>query len=532
MDNQKYTVLLVDDEEDVITVIRKKIDWESLGFVVIGHAHDGMEALEIAEQKQPDVVMTDIKMPHMDGLELAARLKEIYPLIRIIIFSGFDEFEYAKEAIRLEAEEYLLKPVDKNELKEVFTRVKDALDQERADKRNVEKLQNYYLESLPLLQENFYASMMEGNIPADDIARYMADYRIELKAPFYTVVVFHTPSTSVSEEISPVLMAVSVRRLAEEKIGSAWKSVYFSYLRNTVAIVALSDEHQLIALIDDCERFTRIAKQICGALVTVGVGQPVSKFADVARSYSGAREAVSYRAIYGSGRAISISEITPREHVKTTAPDEHDMHEIFRAIKMDAGEELTRAVATYMERTFTKGLTLQQYQLRVWDLLGKIYMFAENNEMAVDSVFDGKTIDSLKQTDRDELGKWLYNTTEKMRQVLCDQRKNTHKSVIDKALEYIRDNYADPNLTVDFMCERLGLSGAYFSTLFKKETGKTFVSYLTDYRLDKAIRLLVEKNEKSYVIAQQIGYQDPNYFSYVFKKKYGVSPSKYKQSLT
>ena len=114
MDNSgnRYSVLLVDDEEDVIRIIMKKLDWESMGLVIIGHAANGVEALEMAEELSPDIVMTDIKMPYMDGLTLCKKLKELSRTIRVIIFSGFDEFEYAKEAIKMEAAEYLLKPVN------------------------------------------------------------------------------------------------------------------------------------------------------------------------------------------------------------------------------------------------------------------------------------------------------------------------------------------------------------------------------------------------------------------------------------
>ena len=122
-----YSVMLVDDEEEVIQIIIKKLDWASMGFQIVGYAHNGAEALELAEECQPDVVMTDIKMPYMDGLELSRRLKERYPSIRIIIFSGFDEFEYAKEAIRIEVEEYILKPIDAGELQELFGRIKNPL---------------------------------------------------------------------------------------------------------------------------------------------------------------------------------------------------------------------------------------------------------------------------------------------------------------------------------------------------------------------------------------------------------------------
>lgn len=112
----QYTVLLVDDEEEVFQVIMKKLDWESMGFSIAGYARNGVEALEMAEELQPDVVMTDIKMPYMDGLTLCKKLKELYQKVKVIIFSGFDEFEYAKEAIKIEAEEYILKPINSNEL--------------------------------------------------------------------------------------------------------------------------------------------------------------------------------------------------------------------------------------------------------------------------------------------------------------------------------------------------------------------------------------------------------------------------------
>ena len=160
----KYTVLVADDEEEVIQVIMKKIDWEGLGFSVIGYANNGVKALEMVEEFQPDVVMTDIKMPYMDGMELANRIKSEYPATKILIFTGFDEFEYAKEAVHLEVEEYLLKPVNSVELTDVFSSLKIKLDQEISEKQNAEILQKYYMESLPLLQANFYSTLIDGRI--------------------------------------------------------------------------------------------------------------------------------------------------------------------------------------------------------------------------------------------------------------------------------------------------------------------------------------------------------------------------------
>ncbi|MCD8354653.1 MAG: response regulator, partial [Clostridiales bacterium] len=152
----QYSILLVDDEEDVLRVILRKLDWENLGFSIVGYAKNGREALELAEDLQPDVVMTDIKMPYMDGLEMGRRIKEICPQVKIVIFSGFDRFEYAQEAIKLEVEEYILKPIDADKLRSVFLRLREKLDRERAEKRDIDKLHQYYMESLPVLQENFW----------------------------------------------------------------------------------------------------------------------------------------------------------------------------------------------------------------------------------------------------------------------------------------------------------------------------------------------------------------------------------------
>ena len=157
-----YKVLLVDDEEEVMDVIEHRICWKQMGFEVVGKAQNGVKALEISEKMQPDVVITDIKMPYMDGLELARNLKQDNPDVRILILTGFDEFEYAKEAVHLEIEEYILKPVNANELSDCLKRLKDVLDKEREEKLNIRKLEQYYTDSLPVLQTNFFCSLVEG----------------------------------------------------------------------------------------------------------------------------------------------------------------------------------------------------------------------------------------------------------------------------------------------------------------------------------------------------------------------------------
>lgn len=158
---ERYKVILVDDEAEVIDMIEKKIHWNDLGFEVAGSATNGVKALELVEKLQPDVVLTDIKMPYMDGLELSRRLNREYPNIYIMLCTGFDEFEYAKEAVHLEIKEYMLKPVNATELSESLTNLKHTLDREREEKLNVKKLNDYFQEVLPKLQSNFFISLLK-----------------------------------------------------------------------------------------------------------------------------------------------------------------------------------------------------------------------------------------------------------------------------------------------------------------------------------------------------------------------------------
>ena len=202
----------------------RKIDWEGLGFSVIGYATNGVKALEMLEEFQPDVVMTDIRMPYMDGMELSKRIRAEYPGTKILLFTGFDEFEYAKEAVHLEVEEYILKPLNSQELTKVFTHLKVKLDQEIDEKRNVEILKNYYMDSLPLLQTNFYSTLIEGRIHQNDLEKFLRDYQISLPGPYYCCLVIHTSATQVPGDMNPLLLATAVQKQAMERLGEKWGS--------------------------------------------------------------------------------------------------------------------------------------------------------------------------------------------------------------------------------------------------------------------------------------------------------------------
>lgn len=529
-----YTVLLVDDEEEVIQVIMKKIDWEGLGFSVIGYANNGVKAFEMVEEFQPDVVMTDIKMPYMDGMELANRIKTEFPTTKLLIFTGFDEFEYAKEAVHLEVEEYILKPVNSIELTKVFTQMKLKLDQEISEKRNTEILQKYYMESLPLLQTNFYSTLVEGRIPGEELEKYLSDYQLSFHGPFYCCLVIHTSSRQVPEHMNPLLLSTSVQKQAKEYFEGKWSEKCFAYLGNTILIAELQNENEVSELTDEGDRFCRYMHRILGADVTVGIGKVCSSILELSQSYSSAREAVSYRVIYGASRAINMKEIAPQEMSKSDVTNDAEFANLFKMIRISSAEHITEAVNQCLENIFFREQSLQQYHVAIMELVSALYRFSANNEIAAsDFLGDMRNLyNSLLEMNHDALRTWLLHVSLSFQEKLISARSISTKSFVQKAKEYVHNHYADEELSLDNICEVLGVSNSYFSTIFKKETGNSFIGYLTDYRMEQASRRLIETNEKSYIIAKDVGYADPNYFSYVFKRKFGVAPSKYRTEHT
>lgn len=524
-----YKLLIADDEEEVIDAIMAKMDWEGLGFSVVGTANNGVKALEIAEEKEPDAVLTDIKMPYMDGLELSRRLKKRLPETKLLLFTGFDELEYAKEAIHLEVEEYITKPVNATELTEIFRKLHEKLDHEYDEKRNVEKLRHYFDESLPLLQVNFFVALIEGRIDADRIQSYLDEYQLAFEMPYHTAVVFHTSRTHTPEGVDPILLSVSVQKEAERYFLEHRKARFFTYLGNTCMIVGLSNTHDLSDLTDECDTFCREMKRGYGAVVTAGIGELVSNFLDISSSYAGAREAVSYRVLYGMGRALNIREVAPNEMESLETIQADDLQLIFKNILLNSEEDVRQAVDDWFLTSIDSCKTIRQYNTALMELASAIYRFATENAIDIDEITGGDDLFvRFPKIGRDELFGEVYSLAQKLQEALNSRRNETTKSFVYKAIDYIHLEYGDSELSVDKMAGILSVSESYFQSVFKKVTGKTFTAYLTDFRMQEAKRLLTETDDKNYVIAEKLGYTDANYFSYVFKKQFGTTPTKYR----
>lgn len=527
---EQYKVILVDDEAEVIDIMEAKIRWSELGFEVVGSAKNGVKALELVEKLQPDVVLTDIRMPYMDGLELSRKLNQDYPNIYIILCTGFDEFEYAKEAVHLDIKEYLLKPISAAELSESLMRLKENLDKEREEKLNVRKLENYFQESLPALQSNLFISLMEGRVSEEDYARFSAAYQVNMKGPLFCCIVFHTSENHVPEGMNPLLLSMSVEREIRQRLVEKWHCKEFLYLGNTVLIMEMGSEEQMVLITDECDRFCRWAYRVMGAVVTAGIGTVCDNLFNINLSYEGAREAVSYRVLYGTQRAINIREIVPKEQATLSLLEEGRMHDLFRAIRVGNPEKIEEAVQKEIQKIHKHTVTIGQYHLAAMETVGNFYKFCANNSLDFNEIAGNvpNLYEKVPQMDESSLTSWMNEMARMISEELKTARNSTSHRLVTEAQLLVREKYMDASISLDVVCSILGVSNSYFSSVFKKETGKSFISYLTDYRMDIAEELILSGETKSYKVAEKVGYLDANYFSYVFKKRFGVSPSKYR----
>ena len=533
-----YRIILVDDEEEVRKGIIRKIDWEALGFQVVGDAENGQDALEKIEQLEPDVVMTDIRMPYMDGLTLTSWIRQKYPSVKVLIFSGFDDFEYAQKAIKLNVTEYILKPVNVEELTRILNRVRENLDQEIEQRRDVDLLRESYLSSLPILRELFLNDMVRGNMPAENIRQKLEEYKIDILGAEKWLTAIINVENEASEETGLTfhqekeLIPISVKSLLEDNLKDYCRFTAFNSAVGVTLIAAVDGERKQTSLIDLLGDICKEIKRILQVTVTIGIGYFSRELEQFPAAYQSAVDALGYREIVGTGKTIYINDMEPvsRGKLQLETRDEADL---IAVVKFGTREKIEAAAKNFAARMEGARVHMRQLQVYQMSIINCLIRLMQQQDLELGAMFGtdemyGKVIYGNMKPE--EFAAVITEVGCRMNEAMNRERDKTAKKVILEAKQYILDHYQDPELSVDVMCRQLHMSPAYFSTVFKRETGQTYIAYLTEVRLDKAVELLNTTDDKTYVIAQKVGYQEQNYFSYVFKKRFGISPTKFRGS--
>lgn len=533
---EQYSIMIVDDEAEVREGIVTHIKWNELGYKVVAEAENGQDALDKAENLDIDVLLTDIKMPYVDGLAMSAELMRSHPNLKLILFSGFDEFEYAKEAIRLNVVEYVLKPVNVEELTLILRRVKESLDAEIAERRSIEALRSAYEKSLPLMRERFLSELLWGAIQPEDIAGQLKLHDIHVnEAPCKFVAVFDVAVQSEQNlPFAREFVPFSVKRAAEEQFRGKCKYATIVGSSSLIVITGWELESCVTQLMQNVNEICAYCRRIFGLELSAGISRGVSSLSEICEAYQEAKAALEYRSVAGNGNAIYIQDMEQLSQGEDALEHAAGQH-ILSLVKFGSPEQITRMVNSTLTPLLSGRSDIDIWEKRAFicdtfinNILQISRRYSIQNEAQVAKALEGM-LSLLRGSPSDaEIHDALCDTLLCINRCIAQQRESASKRLVSEAQKFISDNYANPHLSVDRLCEHLHVSSSYFSTIFKQETGQSYVQYLTETRMQQALRLLSETDEKTYLIAGKVGYEEPNYFSYVFKKRFGAPPSKFR----
>lgn len=393
----------------------------------------------------------------------------------------------------------------------------------------METLRRRYEESLPVLREIFYTRLLGGQLRPDQVREKAARYEIDLPEGLWTAALVHVDILARDE-----LLLLSVQSFLGEHFGlEGGQGRVVLYGDMPALLVRLEGEDRLYPLLEELERLSWLSQSYLGIPLTTGVGLPCRGPEELHRSMEGARSALDYRVLMGSSRVIYIGDVEPKATAALSF-EEEDQRALSSAIKMGSPEQVRQMVRVLTERIPQAGLALHQGQLYLLELVTCLLRLARAAGVEVDEVFGPGFTGAVSISDFSnlkELEGWLEERCLRLHEQMGRRRTDMAWRLVDRAKDYIAGHYADEELNVESLCAHIHLSPTYFSTLFKREVGISFTAYVTQVRMEEAARLLRETDEKTYRVAERTGYSDPNYFSYVFKKRFGVSPSKFRAGL-
>ncbi|MFE5321250.1 response regulator [Paenibacillus sp. NPDC056579] len=543
-----YRLLLVEDEEEVRGSVIHEIDWAGCGFEVVDTAENGKEAAELFEKWMPDVVVTDIRMPFMDGLQLSEWIRSKYPTTRIIILTGFDEFEYAQKAVKMHIDEYVLKPFSSQELINALVKVKRLIDEETSRRENVQTLQEHYRQSLPVLREVFLGSLINRKLPKAEIEEKSLNYNIRLLGEGYVVSVLSMDNPEAGEQALARGMSQSLKyskdnelklfavlNISEEIVNKYGLGIVFIHGGNLVLLTVADHEDRetiMKSTLTVLEEIRQSIEKYLKLSVTTGVGTVTADISNVSYSYKDAVLALDYRLILGNNRIICIDDVEQRMLEKLRF-DELKEHALIRCIKVGTLQEMKELVDDLFHGIADTPVSFKDYQIYLLEMLTAILKAAKDSNVDLDTALGSAFhpfAEIHKLTNPQEAKQWIADLCTRMMTRIVTERQSSYKSLIDKAKEYVQAHYQESDISIQKVCGHLHISAGYFSGIFKKETKMTFVNYLMHIRMEAAKELLRTTDMKTFEIAEKVGYAEPNYFSFSFRKHVGVSPKEYKNS--
>ena len=533
-------VFLVEDEMVIRRGIKNSIDWEKEGYIFCGEASDGELAYPMIIKEKPDILITDIRMPFMDGLELCKLVKKELPNIKILILSGYDEFDYAKEAIRLGVTEYLLKPISSGKLLEALNGVSESIRREKEDTDLVRKYMEEMRENTEHEKQKFFEQMIAGNLSMADALETGKKYEMSLSAGMYNLLLFRF---TLGEENRKSGELLGEAEYAIEKLTERLEYV-FEFQRGVEgwAFLLMADnEEQMSERVKELSKdLEEIMKNYSTIAYFGGIGQPVARLRELEESFREAERALAARFTMELNRIISVDDIRMAQNVDTLDDIEiTSFGEIEKTRTMlekflnngveDEIDEFVDVYINELPEENLKSVLMRQYIImdayivmmsfceKIEGIEGEMQAQSEELKNSMKTI---QTVEEIKNYIRMLLKKIIG-----VRDTISGRR---YSDIIEIAKDQIRKTYMSDEISLNTVAAEVGMSPSYFSSIFSKEMGKTFVEYLTEIRMDRAKELLMCSSMKTSEIGYEVGYKDPHYFSYIFKKTQNCTPKEFR----
>lgn len=532
-------VFLVEDETIIRRGIKNNIPWEKEGYEFVGEASDGELAYPMIKKTKPDIVITDIKMPFMDGLELASLVRKELPGTKIIILSGYDEFDYAKRAISIGVTDYQLKPISSEKLLETLNRVADIIRDEQEQQKLLEEYQKENQEKTELEKARLFYALVENSLSTAEVLEWGRQLGMDFTASYYTVILLKlfTPG----DETSYQTHRVEAESKVEEFLNTQPNIYYFKRWGEGWSLLVSSEEE------GELEHFLKTLENYISALIQGddslqyfgGVGGTVQRLRDVRQSFQEANRVFATRFFTESNQILTVGEISKKvmlhdekEDLKSIDTSNIDRKLLENFLKVGDAEEAEGFLDTYFDKIGLGSYNSFMFrQYLMVDMYFCVVKFLEglgiSPEHLTEKFGDVEEIKARVHS-KESVCQYLKELFTEAMRLRDNLSMDKYSSLLEDATRYVEENFTNNEISLNSVASQIGISPSYFSTVFRQETGQTFSEYLTGLRMEKARELLRCTNKKTSDIAYDIGYKDSHYFSYIFKKTQGITPKDYR----
>jgi len=542
--------MVVEDEDLIRRGIIKSINWSELGFEIIAEASNGKEALEKIENNVPHVIMTDVRMPVMDGLELAKKVNEKFKNVKIVILSGFADFEIARSAIKFHVFEYLLKPTDKKKFIDTFKRLREQLDKEDREADNALHIRKKLNEGMAKLREEFLLNLVDGEVGPINMLKDRMDYlELDLSANNFTVAVL-----SIDGDMKNVLnewkndeslLAFSYVNIIVELLDVVnCGAVVANGIREIIIIFNFKEEENKYELLNSIVKnsITYISNLLFrgdSLSISAGIGLTYPNITEVYKSYKQAKKALEGK-FFKRDKQFFVYEECGNTEVSYERQWIKDYPEEANQIINDTVTgnvgKVRSSITLLFERYIGEKLSskfIKNYCYVLFFLLNaSLSEFTEQEEICgvLKTDFESQVASISTIHELREYVTGIFTQVAEQMNFFRENGGSSHRKIIDTVKEYIDKNYSR-DISLEQLSKQVYLSPVYLSFLFKSVTGENYTDYLKKIRLEKAKELLRRVELKVYEVGNMVGYNDYKYFSIQFKKAYGISPTEYRDGI-